>query len=104
MGEGRTLKRLEELARLVNTYEPEIEELSDDELRGKTVEFRTRIENGWPVDDLLPEGFAAAREAARRKFGQRHFDVQVMGVSALHQGNIAEMKACEGKTLEATPP
>src|SRR4051812_14783207 len=104
MGEGRKLKRLEELARLVNTYEPEIEELSDDELRGKTVEFRTRIENGASIDDLLPEGFAAAREAARRTIGQRHFDVQVMGGAALHQGNIAEMKTGEGKTLVSTLP
>jgi preprotein translocase subunit SecA len=104
MGEGRKLKRLEELARLVNTYEPEIEELSDDDLRGKTVEFRTRIDNGASLDDLLPEGFAVAREAARRTIGQRHFDVQLMGGAALHQGNIAEMKTGEGKTLVSTLP
>ena len=104
MGEGRKLKRLEELARLVNTYEPEIEELSDDDLRGKTTEFRTRIENGESLDDLLAEGFAVAREAARRTIGQRHFDVQLMGGAALHQGNIAEMKTGEGKTLVSTLP
>jgi preprotein translocase subunit SecA len=104
MGEGRKLKRLEELARLVNTYEPEIEELSDDELRGKTTEFRTRIENGESLDDLLAESFAVAREAARRTIGQRHFDVQLMGGAALHQGNIAEMKTGEGKTLVSTLP
>src|SRR5437868_5704443 len=104
MGEGRKLKRLEELARLVNTYEPEIEELSDEELRRMTTEFRTRIENGESLDDLLPEGFAVAREAARRTIGQRHFDVQVMGGAALHQGNIAEMKTGEGKTLVSTLP
>jgi preprotein translocase subunit SecA len=104
MGEGRKLKRLEELARLVNTYEPEIEELSDDDLRGKTTEFRRRIENGESLDDLLAEGFAVAREAARRTIGQRHFDVQLMGGAALHQGNIAEMKTGEGKTLVSTLP
>src|SRR6476661_10880913 len=104
MGEGRKLKRLEELARLVNTYEPETEELSHDELRGKTSEFRGRIENGESLDDLLPEGFAVAREAARRTIGQRHFDVQLMGGAALHQGNIAEMKTGEGKTLVSTLP
>src|SRR3954464_13133085 len=104
MGEGRKLKRLEELARLVNTFEPEIEDLSDDELRGKTLEFRTRIDNGESLDDLLPEGFAVAREAARRTIGQRHFDVQLMGGVALHQGNIAEMKTGEGKTLVSTLP
>ena len=104
MGEGRKLKRLEELARLVTTYEPEIEELSDDELRGKTAEFRSRIENGESLDDLLPEAFAVAREAARRTIGQRHFDVQLMGGAALHQGNIAEMKTGEGKTLVSTLP
>ena len=104
LGEGRKLKRLEELARLVNTYEPETEELSDDELRAKTNEFRTRATNGESLDDLLPEGFAVAREAARRTIGQRHFDVQLMGGVALHQGNIAEMKTGEGKTLVSTLP
>src|SRR6185295_9529835 len=104
IGEGRKLKRLEELARLVTTYEPETEELSDGELRAKTNEFRTRVGNGESLDDLLPEGFAVAREAARRTIGQRHFDVQLMGGAALHQGNIAEMKTGEGKTLVSTLP
>jgi preprotein translocase subunit SecA len=104
MGEGRKLKRLEELARLTTTYEPDVEDLSDDELRGKTSVFRERAGNGESLDDLLPEAFATAREAARRTIGQRHFDVQVMGGAALHQGNIAEMKTGEGKTLVSTLP
>ncbi len=104
LGEGRKLKALHELARLVNTYEPEIEELSDDELRGKTAEFRQRLEAGEGLDGLLPEAFAVVREGARRTIGQRHYDVQLMGGGALHQGNIAEMKTGEGKTLVATLP
>ena len=81
------------------TYEPEVEDLTDDELLAKTTEFRQRVENGESLDDLLPEAFAAVREASKRSTGQRHFDVQVMGAAALHQGNIAEMKTGEGKTL-----
>jgi preprotein translocase subunit SecA len=104
IGEGRKVKRLEELARLVNTYEPETEELDDHELRARTTAFRERLANGERVDDLLPEAFAVAREAARRTIGQRHFDVQLMGGAALHQGNIAEMKTGEGKTLVSTLP
>jgi len=104
LGEGRKLKQLEELARLTNTFEPEVDELSDDDLRSKTAEFRQRIENGESLDDLLPEAFAVTREAARRTIGQRHFDVQLMGGGALHLGNIAEMKTGEGKTLVSTLP
>jgi preprotein translocase subunit SecA len=104
LGEGRKLKVLQDLAQLVNTFEPEIEELADDELRAKTVGFRERLANGEPLDDLLPEAFAVVREGARRTIGQRHFDVQLMGGAALHQGNIAEMKTGEGKTLVATLP
>ena len=89
---------------MVNTYEPETEELSDDELRAKTNEFRTRATNGESLDDLLPEGFAVAREAARRTIGQRHFDVQLMGGVALHQGNIAEMKTGEGRASSRPSP
>jgi preprotein translocase subunit SecA len=103
-GEGRRLKALESLAKLVNTFEPEIEELSDDELRAKTPEFKERVANGESLDDLLPEAFAVVREGARRTIGQRHFDVQLMGGAALHQGNIAEMKTGEGKTLVSTLP
>ena len=104
LGEGRKLKHLQELARLVNTFEPEVEELTDEELRGKTTEFRERVDNGGSLDDLLSEAFAVTREGARRTIGQRHFDVQVMGGAALHQGNIAEMKTGEGKTLVSTLP
>jgi preprotein translocase subunit SecA len=103
-GEGRKLKRLEQLVRIVNTFEPEIEELTDEQLRGKTEEFRGRLEAGESPDGLLPEAFASVREAARRAIGQRHFDVQVMGAIVLHEGNIAEMKTGEGKTLVATMP
>ncbi len=104
LGEGRKLKNLQDLARIVNTYEPEVEDLSDDELSARTPEFKQRIDNGEPLDDLLPEAFATVREGARRTIGQRHFDVQLMGGAALHQGNIAEMKTGEGKTLVSTLP
>jgi preprotein translocase subunit SecA len=89
---------------LVNTYEPEVEDLSADELAGKTAEFKGRLEQGEDLDDVLPEAFACVREAARRTIGQRHFDVQVMGAVALHTGKIAEMKTGEGKTLTSTMP
>jgi preprotein translocase subunit SecA len=104
LGEGRKLKNLADLAKLVNTYEPEVEDLSEDELRANTVAFKERIANGEQLDDLLPEAFATVREAARRTIGQRHFDVQLMGGAALHEGNIAEMKTGEGKTLVSTLP
>jgi preprotein translocase subunit SecA len=104
IGEGRKLKHLESIAKLANTYEPEVEDLTDDELRGKTAEFRERVGNGESLDDLLPQAFAVVREGARRTIGQRHFDVQLMGGAALHQGNIAEMKTGEGKTLVSTLP
>ncbi len=104
LGEGRKRKNLADLAKLVNTYEPETEELSNDELRSKTVAFKERVAAGEDLDDLLPEAFASVREAARRTIGQRHFDVQLMGGAALHQGNIAEMKTGEGKTLVSTLP
>jgi len=104
IGEGRKLKNLADLAKLVNTYEPEVEELTDDEFRANTVTFKERVARGEPLDDLLPEAFASVREAARRTIGQRHFDVQLMGGGALHQGNIAEMKTGEGKTLVSTLP
>ena len=104
LGEGRKRKNLESISQLVMTYEPEFEELTDDELLAKTTEFRQRAENGESLDDLLPEAFAVVREASVRSTGKRHFDVQVMGAAALHQGNIAEMKTGEGKTLVATMP
>jgi preprotein translocase subunit SecA len=104
IGEGRKVKRYDQIAQLVGTFEPEMEELSDEALRAKTAEFRERIAGGESLDDLLPEAFAAVREAARRTIGQRHFDVQVMGAAALHEGKIAEMRTGEGKTLVATMP
>ncbi|HEX7248455.1 MAG TPA: hypothetical protein VF351_10190, partial [Actinomycetota bacterium] len=79
IGEGRKLRNLESIAQLVNTFEPEVEDLSDDELRAKTGELKERTANGESLDDLLPEAFATVREAARRTIGQRHFDVQLMG-------------------------
>ena len=104
IGEGRRIKRLEQIVALVNTYEPEVEDLTDVELRGRTEEFRRRLADGETLDDILPEAFACVREAARRTIGQRHFDVQVMGAIVLHEGKIAEMKTGEGKTLVATMP
>jgi preprotein translocase subunit SecA len=102
VGEGRRVKELHEVKDLVNLFEPEIEDLSDAELRAKTDEFRKRLEDGETLDDVMPEAFAAVREAAKRTIGQRHFDVQLMGGAALHRGFIAEMKTGEGKTLVAT--
>ncbi|MDI7253212.1 MAG: preprotein translocase subunit SecA, partial [Actinomycetota bacterium] len=104
MGERRRLEQLEETVRLVNALEPEVQRLSDEELRAKTGEFKSRLERGESLDDLLPEAFAVVREAAVRTLGQRHFDVQIMGGIVLHQGKIAEMKTGEGKTLVATLP
>ncbi len=100
----KALRPLRRLADKVNELEPAMERLSDDGLNAKTDEFKARLSRGESLDDLLPEAFAAVREAARRTIGQRHFDVQVMGGAALHQGKIAEMKTGEGKTLVATLP
>ncbi|HET7483387.1 MAG TPA: preprotein translocase subunit SecA [Actinomycetota bacterium] len=101
-GEGRKIKTLEAVVAPVNALEDEIKALSDDELRGKTAEFKQKLENGADLDDLLFESFAVTREGARRAIGQRHFDVQLMGGAALHKGWIAEMKTGEGKTLTST--
>jgi preprotein translocase subunit SecA len=103
-GEGRRLKRLAEQAAYVGTLEPDIEKLSDAELAAKTAEFKQRLENGESLEDLLFEAYAAVREAGKRALGQRIFDVQIMGGIALHEGDIAEMKTGEGKTLVATQP
>ncbi len=103
-GEGKIVRRLEGMAKQVNALEESMLPLTDAELRGLTVEFRTRHANGESLDDLLPEAFAAVREAAKRTLGQRHYDVQLMGGAALHLGNIAEMRTGEGKTLVATLP
>lgn len=104
VGEGRTLKKLQRQAKLVAELEDSFSELSDEELRGETDEFKARLEKGETLDDLLPEAFAAVREAAKRTIGLRPFDVQVMGGANLHLGNISEMKTGEGKTLVATMP
>ena len=101
-GEGRILRRLQQIAKAVNALEEEYAQLTDDELRGETAELRARHEAGESLDKLMPEAFAAVREAAKRTLGQRPYDVQVMGGAALHLGNIAEMKTGEGKTLTAT--
>ncbi len=101
-GEGKKLKALQAVVPRVNALEPEFEARSDEALLGTTLDLRHRLEQGEDIDDLLPEAFAAVREAARRAIGQRHFDVQLMGGAALHQGWIAEMKTGEGKTLTST--
>jgi preprotein translocase subunit SecA len=100
----KELRRLEPIVDQINSLEPDFQKLSDAELRAKTDEFKARLKNGETLDDILPEAFAAVREAARRTIGERHFDVQLMGGMALHQGKIAEMKTGEGKTLVATLP
>ncbi len=98
----KELKRLQPRVNRINELEPEFERLNDDELRARTDEFKARLNTGSSLDDLLPEAFAAVREAAKRTIGQRHFDVQLMGGTILHQGKIAEMRTGEGKTLVAT--
>jgi preprotein translocase subunit SecA len=103
-GEGRLLRRLKAVAAAVNSIEEDYTDLTDDELRALTDQYRERYADGESLDDLLPEAFATAREAASRVLGQRHFDVQVMGGAALHFGNIAEMKTGEGKTLTCVLP
>ncbi|ELE5026419.1 preprotein translocase subunit SecA [Vibrio fluvialis] len=100
----RTLRRLRKIVKEINNYEPAFEALSDEELKAKTVEFRQRIEQGETLDQLLPEAFATVREASKRVFGMRHFDVQLIGGMVLNAGQIAEMRTGEGKTLTATLP
>jgi preprotein translocase subunit SecA len=103
-GEGKTLRRLEAISRAVNAIEADFVDLTDDELRELTAEYKQRYADGETLDELLPEAFATVREAAKRTLGQRHYDVQIMGGAALHLGNIAEMRTGEGKTLVATLP
>ena len=100
----KELKRLQPIVERINSLESEFEKLGDAELRAKTEEFKARLEAGSALDELLPEAFAAVREAAKRTIGQRHFDVQLMGGVVLYQGRIAEMRTGEGKTLVATLP
>ncbi|MFN2524920.1 MAG: preprotein translocase subunit SecA [Actinomycetota bacterium] len=101
-GEGKKLRALQAVVPLVNAREEETQALSDEELRALTGQFKARLGQGEDIDSILPEAFAAVREAARRAIGQRHFDVQLMGGAALHKGWIAEMKTGEGKTLTST--
>jgi preprotein translocase subunit SecA len=103
-GEGKTLKQFQGIVAAVNDAEPSFEALSDQDLAAKTTEFRNRAGAGEPLEDLQVEAFAAVREAAKRVLGQRHFDVQIIGASALHKGMVAEMKTGEGKTLVSTMP
>ncbi len=100
----RELKRIAPIVDRINSLEPDFQRLSDDQLRAKTAEFKQRLERGETLDDILPEAFAAVREASVRVLGMRHFDVQLVGGVVLHWGKIAEMKTGEGKTLAATLP
>lgn len=98
----REMKTLRPLVQKINDFEAQISRLSDDELKAKTPEFKARLAKGETLDDLLPEGFAVCREAAKRVLGMRHYDVQLIGGIVLHNGSIAEMRTGEGKTLVAT--
>ncbi|HQF02839.1 MAG TPA: preprotein translocase subunit SecA, partial [Phycicoccus sp.] len=103
-GEGRMVKRLENIASQVNAIEEDFQKLTDAELRAETDKFKARLAKGETLDQIMPEAFAAVREASVRTLGKRHFDVQLMGGAALHQGKVAEMKTGEGKTLVASLP
>ncbi|MDQ4044014.1 MAG: preprotein translocase subunit SecA, partial [Chloroflexota bacterium] len=98
----RALNSLQQIVDEVNALEDEYRALSDDELRDSSMRLKEELASGLTLDDILPESFAATREAARRTLGHRHYDVQVMGGAVLHQGKIAEMRTGEGKTLTAT--
>src|SRR3712207_3736083 len=100
----RELKRLQPQVDRINALEPEFVALSNEQLRDKTTEFRGRFLAGEDLESILPEAFAAVREASKRTLGQRHYDVQLLGGMALHHGKIAEMRTGEGKTLVATLP
>ena len=100
----RKLKKYPPLVAAINKLEPEVAALSDEALRARTDDFRARVKNGTPLEDLIPEAFATVREAAKRTIGQRHFDVQLMSGMVLHEGRVAERKTGEGKTLVATLP
>ena len=100
----RLLKRYTQTVRAINSLEPEIEKLSDEDLRAKTEQFKQRFAKGETLDQLLPEAFAVVREAGKRALNMRHFDMQLVGGMVLHYGKIAEMRTGEGKTLVATLP
>src|SRR3954462_1200307 len=101
-GEGRKFKTYQKRAEAINRYEPEMESLSDAEIREEADKLRERARGGESLDDLLPEAFALTREASKRSTGQRHYDVQLIGGMVLNDGAIAEMRTGEGKTLTAT--
>jgi len=103
-GEGKILRKLQRIAAQVNSIEEDFVNLTDDELRALTDEYKARLADGESLDDILPEAFATVREAAKRVLGQRHYDVQLMGGAALHYGHVAEMRTGEGKTLVGTLP
>ena len=98
----RLLKQYQRRVDAINAFEPQMQALSDEQLAGKTVEFRDRLAKGATLDELLPEAFAVVREASKRVLGMRHFDVQLIGAMVLNDGKIAEMRTGEGKTLTAT--
>ena len=100
----RELRRINKIANKVESYADEMSKLTDDELQAKTPELKQKLKNGATLDQLLPESFAVAREGAKRVLGLYPFHVQIMGGIVLHEGNIAEMKTGEGKTLTATMP
>jgi preprotein translocase subunit SecA len=100
----RELKRLQPLVERINAFEPEIQAMSDDQLRSQTPKLKARIKQEESLVDILPEAFATVREASKRTLNMRHFDVQLIGGIVLHEGKIAEMKTGEGKTLVATLP
>ncbi len=100
----KQVKSLQPLVEKINTFEPDVQKLTDEQLKSKTKEFKERLQKGEVLDDLLPEAFATVREASKRVLNQRHFDVQLIGGMVLHQGRVAEMRTGEGKTLSATLP
>src|ERR671929_852142 len=104
IGESKRFREYERRVARIGDYEPELELESDEELRARMDALRERARNGESLDDLLPETFAIVREAGKRTMGMRHFDVQLIGGMALHDGSIAEMRTGEGKTLTATLP
>lgn len=101
---ARYIKRVQPIVEKINSFEPAIKNLTDEQLAHKTIEFKEQLEKGKTLDDILPEAFAVVRETAFRKLGQRHYDVQLIGGIVLHEGKISEMKTGEGKTLTATLP
>src|SRR5665811_2261106 len=103
-GNDRVIKGMQPLVNEINSLEPDLVKLSDEELKNKTKEFKERLKGGASLEDILPLAFATIREAAKRILGQRHYDVQLVGGIVLHRGEIAEMKTGEGKTLSSTLP